>query len=165
MAFLPLYVLAFMRLPSDHTTDSLILVYSVYYIKIHIFLASYCPLPISLFRREHLPEMDGAMALGVPVDILALQASSNSRPGVTLSTASYWWSPFVDAVPPPLPWIGPPDYGLADRIRRSTFYFLFRLPLGRRVFDVVRRYGLSALYVLAFIRLPSDHITDAPILV
>jgi hypothetical protein len=109
--------------------------------------------------------MAGAMALGVPVDILAVRASSNNRLGVTLSTASHWLFPFIDAVPPPLPWIGPPDSGLADRIRRSNFYFHFRLPLARRVFDVVRRYRLSALYVLAFIRLPSDHITDSPVLV
>jgi len=62
MALLPLYVLAFMRLPLDHTTDAPILVQSVYYIKTHIFIAFCCPLPVSLFRREHLPEMNGAMA-------------------------------------------------------------------------------------------------------
>jgi hypothetical protein len=65
IAPLPLYVLAFTHLPSDHITDSPILIYSVYYIKIHIFLASYCPLPVSLFCREHLPEMDGAVALAM----------------------------------------------------------------------------------------------------
>jgi hypothetical protein len=72
MALLPWYVLAFMHLPSDHINDSPILISSVYYIKIHIFLAFYRPLPVSLFRREYLPEMDGAIALGVPVNILAL---------------------------------------------------------------------------------------------
>jgi hypothetical protein len=112
-----LYVLAFMRLPSDHTTDSRVLVSSVNYIKIHISIAFHRPLPVSLFRREHLPEMDGAWLWGVPVDILALRASSNTRPGVTLLTASHWWSPFIDAVPPQSPGIDPPDCGLADRIR------------------------------------------------
>jgi hypothetical protein len=75
--------------------------------------------------------MDGAMALGVPVDTLALRASSNSRPGVSLLTASHWWPPFIYAVPPLSLGIGPSDFRLAGRIRRSILYFPFCLPLGQ----------------------------------
>jgi hypothetical protein len=76
------------------------------------------------------PEMDSVTGLLIYTSrSLAQRTSSNTHFGFLLLTCSLWWSSFIDAVPLLSLWIGPPDYSLSDGIRRSTFYFHFRLYL------------------------------------